>query len=76
MLSHLLLSWLISALSLWLDEGITVMVVRLPWPDVLGLHGAYESHPPFYFVLTKLATIFAPEVCSARNSFASMRGVS
>ncbi len=54
------------ALSLWLDEGITVNVTRLPWLTVLGLRGAYETHPPLYFVLVKLTTLFIPEVDAGR----------
>jgi mannosyltransferase len=54
------------ALSLWLDEGITVHMVRLPWLTVLGFNGAYETHPPLYFVLVKLATLIVPEVNAGR----------
>src|SRR5690242_4508873 len=55
-----------TALSLWVDEGITIGVSRLPWPDVLGLHGAYEVHPPLYFVLTKAMSLLAPEAVAGR----------
>src|SRR5688500_16052452 len=54
------------ALSLWLDEGITVYVTRMPWDTVLGFHGAYETHPPLYFILVKLATLVVPEVNAGR----------
>lgn len=54
------------ALSLWLDEGITVHVARLSWPTVLGLYGAYETHPPLYFVLVKLATLATSELHAGR----------
>lgn len=54
------------ALSLWVDEGLTVGFGRLPWDTVLGLHGAYETHPPLYFVLAKAAEVFAPELTAGR----------
>ncbi|HEX8231118.1 MAG TPA: glycosyltransferase family 39 protein, partial [Chloroflexia bacterium] len=53
-------------LSLWLDEGFTVMFARMPWDQVLGLRGAYDPHPPLYYALVKLATILAPEVSAGR----------
>ncbi|MGH7304174.1 MAG: glycosyltransferase family 39 protein, partial [Candidatus Rokuibacteriota bacterium] len=54
------------ALSLWVDEGATVHVARLPWTTVLGLRGAYDVHPPLYFAVVKLATRFATELHAAR----------
>ncbi len=53
-------------LSLWLDEGFTVMFSRLPWDEVLGLHGAYDPHPPLYYALVKLLSLLAPEVSAGR----------
>ena len=53
-------------LSLWLDEGFTVMFSRLPWEQVLGLHGAYDPHPPLYYALVKLVSTVAPEVSAGR----------
>lgn len=53
-------------LSLWLDEGYTVMFSRLPWDQVLGLHGAYDPHPPLYYALVKLASLVAPEASAGR----------
>ncbi|MDQ3707241.1 MAG: glycosyltransferase family 39 protein [Chloroflexota bacterium] len=54
------------ALSLWLDEGSTVLFARLPWPNVLGLHGPYDAHPPLYYALVKLFTVVFPEVAAGR----------
>ncbi len=54
------------ALSLWVDEGLTAQFARLPWDTVLGLHGAYETHPPLYFALVKAAELFAPELTAGR----------
>jgi 4-amino-4-deoxy-L-arabinose transferase-like glycosyltransferase len=53
-------------LSLWLDEGFTVMFSRLPWDQVLGLRGAYDPHPPLYYALVKLLSQVAPEVSAGR----------
>ncbi|HVG00225.1 MAG TPA: glycosyltransferase family 39 protein, partial [Chloroflexia bacterium] len=53
-------------LSLWLDEGYTVMFSRLPWDQVLGLHGAYDPHPPLYYALVKLMSSVASEVSAGR----------
>jgi 4-amino-4-deoxy-L-arabinose transferase-like glycosyltransferase len=53
-------------LSLWLDEGFTVMFARMPWDQVLGLRGAYDPHPPLYYALVKLASVLAPEVSAGR----------
>jgi len=54
------------ALSLWLDEGITVHVSRQPWVTVLGFHGAYETHPPLYFILVKVTALLVPELHAGR----------
>ncbi|HEX5502621.1 MAG TPA: glycosyltransferase family 39 protein [Thermomicrobiales bacterium] len=53
-------------LSLWLDEGFTVLFARQPWPVVLGLRGLYDVHPPLYYVLTKLMALAVPEVDAGR----------
>jgi len=55
-----------TALSLWLDEGFTVLFARLPWDSVLGLHGAYELRPPLYFALVKGVSLLLPEVVAGR----------
>ncbi len=54
------------ALSLWLDETATLYFARLPWADVLGLHGSYDPHPPLYYALVKAAGAFFPEVTVGR----------
>lgn len=53
-------------LSLWLDEGFTVMFARLPWDWVIGMHGAYDAHPPLYYALVKAVSLAVPEVMAAR----------
>jgi 4-amino-4-deoxy-L-arabinose transferase-like glycosyltransferase len=55
-----------TALSLWLDEGFTVLFARLPWDSVLGLHGAYDTHPPLYYALVKAVSLLVPEVVAGR----------
>jgi Dolichyl-phosphate-mannose-protein mannosyltransferase len=54
------------ARSLWNDEGYTILYARLPWPDVLGLNGQYDQHPPLYYALVKLADLFIPEQIAGR----------
>ncbi len=53
-------------LSLWLDEGYTIMFARQPWASVLGLHGTYDAHPPLYYALVKLVTLAIPEISAGR----------
>lgn len=54
------------ALSLWVDEGLSVLFQRLPWDTVLGFNGAYDTHPPLYYVLSKAAAWVAPELTAGR----------
>ena len=56
----------LGALDLWIDEGYAVMFTRQSWPDVLGLNGPYDPHPPLYFALAKLASVFLPETIAGR----------
>lgn len=53
-------------LSLWLDEGGTIQMSRLAWLRVLGLQGAYDTHPPLYYAVVKLFSAVVPEVAAAR----------
>lgn len=55
-----------TALSLWLDEGGTIQMSHLPWPRVLGLQGAYDTHPPLYYAFVKLVASVAPDGIAAR----------
>jgi len=55
-----------TALSLWVDEGITVMFSHLSWPAVLGLQGVYDAHPPLYYALVKLVATAVPDVAAGR----------
>ncbi len=66
LLGGLLRLYRYDALSLWVDEGLTVEFGRFPWDTVLGLHGAYETHPPLYFALVKAAETLAPELTAGR----------
>ena len=55
-----------TALSLWVDEGITVMFSHLSWPAVLGLQGVYDAHPPLYYALVKLVSLAVPDLVAGR----------
>lgn len=54
-------------LSLWLDEGFTVLYARLPWRTVLGLDGFYSPHPPLFFALVKAVSQVTGELRAARE---------
>jgi hypothetical protein len=54
------------ALSLWLDEGFTVRFSRLPWPEVAGLRGEYDPHPPLYYTLVKAVALVVPDLQAGR----------
>ncbi|MDQ2810042.1 MAG: glycosyltransferase family 39 protein, partial [Chloroflexota bacterium] len=55
------------ALSLWLDEGYTVLFSRQPWADVLGLHGAADpSHPPGYYAAVAALRLLLPDLVAGR----------
>ncbi|HET9493087.1 MAG TPA: glycosyltransferase family 39 protein [Chloroflexia bacterium] len=56
----------LDALDLWIDEGYVVMFSRQSWPDVLGFNGPYDPHPPLYFALVKLASVFLHETIAGR----------
>lgn len=55
-----------NALSLWVDEGLTVIDARLPWPTVLGFGRIYSPHPPLYFALVKLLSSLCSELVAGR----------
>lgn len=53
-------------LGLWIDEGYSLMFTRMSWSQVLGLQGAYDSHPPLYFSTAKFFGLVFPEVAAGR----------
>ena len=53
-------------LSLWLDEGFTVLYSRLSWKSVLGLNGFYSPHPPLFFTLVKVVSLAVSDQYAAR----------
>ncbi len=53
-------------LSLWLDEGFTVLYSRLPWSSVLGLNGFYSPHPPLFFSLVKAVAAITSDAVAGR----------
>lgn len=55
-----------TALSLWLDEGFTVLYARLPWHAVLGFEGVYDTHPPLYYAVVKAVSSLLPELVAGR----------
>jgi 4-amino-4-deoxy-L-arabinose transferase-like glycosyltransferase len=58
---------LLNRLSLWLDEGFTVLYSQLSWSSVLGFNGYYSPHPPLYFMVVKAASLFVPETTAGRG---------
>lgn len=58
--------WRLDQLSLWLDEGFTVMYSRLSWPELFGLRGQYDVHPPLYYAVVKLASMALPSEIAGR----------
>ena len=56
----------LTGMGLWIDEGYTIMFGRMSWADVLGLNGAYDSHPPLYFASAKLFGLAVPELVAGR----------
>ncbi|MGA7732185.1 MAG: glycosyltransferase family 39 protein, partial [Chloroflexia bacterium] len=56
----------LTGMGLWIDEGYTIMFGRMSWADVLGLNGAYDSHPPLYFASAKLFGLIVPELAAGR----------
>jgi uncharacterized membrane protein len=58
---------LFDRLSLWLDEGFTILYSRLPWATVLGLDGYYSPHPPLYFAFVKATSLVLPDLIAGRT---------
>ena len=53
-------------LSLWLDEGFTVLYSRQEWAAVSGTTGFYSPHPPLYFTLVKVSDLLFPDQLAGR----------
>jgi mannosyltransferase len=54
-------------LSLWLDEGFTVLYSRLSWGSVLGFDGFYSPHPPLFFTSVKVVSLVVRDQYAARS---------
>ena len=54
-------------LSLWLDEGFSLLYASQTWGRVAGLDGFYSPHPTGYFLLTKVALLGLPETLAGRS---------
>ncbi len=55
-----------TGMGLWIDEGYSILFMHQSWPAVLGLHGAYDSHPPLYWATAKLFSIVLPDLAAGR----------
>jgi uncharacterized membrane protein len=53
-------------LSLWLDEGFTVLYSQQAWEAVSGMKGFYSPHPPLYFTLVKISDLFVANELAGR----------
>ena len=55
-----------TGMGLWIDEGYSILFMHQSWPAVLGLHGAYDSHPPLYWATAKLFSLVLPDLAAGR----------
>ncbi|MGB9773196.1 MAG: glycosyltransferase family 39 protein [Bacteroidota bacterium] len=44
--------------SLWNDEMFTLKLISLPWGEFLGRVMKHTAHPPLFFVIEKVVTMF------------------
>jgi 4-amino-4-deoxy-L-arabinose transferase-like glycosyltransferase len=57
----------LNRLSLWLDEGFSLLYASQDWSKAAGLDGYYSPHPTGYFLLTKVALLALPETLAGRS---------
>jgi mannosyltransferase len=55
-----------TGMGMWIDEGYSILFMHQSWPAVLGLHGAYDSHPPLYWATAKLFSLVLPDLAAGR----------
>ncbi|HST03280.1 MAG TPA: glycosyltransferase family 39 protein [Chloroflexia bacterium] len=55
-----------TGMGLWIDEGSSILFMHQSWTQVLGLHGAYDSHPPLYWATAKLFSLVLPDLVAGR----------
>jgi uncharacterized membrane protein len=63
----LLRLWGYNRLSMWLDEGFSLLYSKQEWASTIGLHGFYSPHPPLYFTLIKIFNLVLPDVWAGRT---------
>jgi mannosyltransferase len=56
----------VNRLSLWFDEGLTVLYSKQPWASVAGFHGFYSPHPPLYFTFVKVGDLYVGNEMAGR----------
>ena len=54
-------------LSMWLDEGFSLLYSKQEWASAAGLNGFYSPHPPLYFLSTKIFNLVLPDVWAGRT---------
>jgi uncharacterized membrane protein len=59
--------WGYNRLSLWLDEGFSLLYSKQEWAAAAGFHGFYSPHPPLYFTLIKVFNIVLPDAWAGRT---------
>lgn len=59
-------TWRLDQIVLRQDEGFSLLYARQPWVDVLGMHGAYDFHPPGFFALAKVSSLVVDELIAGR----------
>jgi uncharacterized membrane protein len=59
--------WGYNRLSMWLDEGFSLLYSKQEWAAAAGFHGFYSPHPPLYFTLIKVFNLVLPDVSAGRT---------
>jgi uncharacterized membrane protein len=58
--------WGYNRLSLWLDEGFSLLYSKQSWSTTIGLDGFYSPHPTLYFTLIKVANLVLSDATAGR----------
>jgi uncharacterized membrane protein len=58
--------WGYDRLSLWLDEGYSLLYSKQSWASAAGFNGFYSRHPPLYFTLVKVSNLVVSDVRAGR----------
>lgn len=54
-------------LSMWLDEGFSLLYSKQDWSSAAGLNGFYSPHPPLYFLMTKVSNVVLADAWAGRT---------